>query len=284
VPGRSAVTASAELGQTAEHRVWRFRGDASQEKDDLVTVEEPLEIRLNGEALAVVMRTPKNDFELAAGFVFTEGIVQRLSDLGTVSYCPEAQPPNLQNVVDARLASGVEVDIEKVKRNFYASSSCGICGKASIDAIRTSAPAIETDFQVSVESLYGLQEGLRKSQEVFAQTGSLHAAALFDADGDLLVVREDVGRHNAVDKLVGFYVLQGKTLPREVILMVSGRTSFEIVQKALMAGIPVIAGVSAPSSLAIQMAEEANMTLIGFLRGNEFNLYSGPQRIATKGE
>ena len=249
-----------------------------------MTVEEPLEIRLNGEALAVVMRTPKNDFELAAGFVFTEGIVERVSDLGTVSYCPQAQPPNLQNVVDVRLANGVEVDITKVKRNFYASSSCGVCGKASIDAIRTNAPVIEADFQISVDVLYGLQENFRESQEVFEKTGSLHAAALFDAAGDLLIVREDVGRHNAVDKLVGYHVLQGNPLPTEAILMVSGRSSFEIVQKALMAGIPVVAGVSAPSSLAIEMAREADMTLIGFLRGDEFNLYSSPQRISTKGK
>ncbi len=277
------MTAIATLSETAEHRVWRFQGSNRQERDDLVTVEEPLEIRLDGEALAVVMRTPKHDFELAAGFVFTEGIVQHVSDLGTVSYCPQAQPPNLQNVVDVRLASGVEVDTTKVKRNFYATSSCGVCGKASIDAIRTNAPAIEADFQIPAAALYGLQERFRESQKVFEKTGSLHAAALFDPSGDLLIVREDVGRHNAVDKLVGFYVLQGKDLPEEVILMVSGRTSFEIVQKALMAGIPVVAGVSAPSSLAIQMAGEANMTLIGFLRGNEFNLYSGPQRISTKG-
>ena len=284
MPEKHVEPTNADVGQTAAQKVWRFRGDNRQEKDDLVTVEEPLEIRLNGEALAVVMRTPQNDLELAAGFVFTEGIVEHLSDLGTVSYCPQAQPPNLQNVVDARLTSGAEVDLEKVKRNFYASSSCGVCGKASIDAIRTNAPSIEADFQISVDVLYGLQKRFRESQEVFEQTGSLHAAALFNATGDLLIVREDVGRHNAVDKLVGFYVLQGKTVPREVVLMVSGRTSFEIVQKALMAGIPMVAGVSAPSSLAIEMAREANMTLIGFLRGTEFNLYSGPQRITAKGK
>ena len=277
------MTEIATAGQIAEHRVWRFRGADRHERDDLVTVEEPLEIRLDGEALAVVMRTPGHDFELAAGFVFTEGIVAHVPDLGTISYCPQAQPPNLKNVVDVRLASGVEVDITQVKRNFYASSSCGICGKASIDAIRTKAHAIEADFQIPAAALYGLQNRLRASQDVFAKTGSLHAAALFETGGDLLVVREDVGRHNAVDKLIGFYVLQGRALPEEVILMVSGRTSFEIVQKALMAGIPLVAGVSAPSSLAIQMAREANMTLIGFLRGNEFNLYSGPQRIEMKG-
>lgn len=274
---------AAKLDQITEQRIWRFQGEERYPENDQITVEEPLEIRLNGESVAVVMRTPKNDFELAAGFVYTEGVVEQATDIGTVSYCPQADPPNLQNVVDVRLSQGVVFDSSKLKRNFYASSSCGICGKASIDSIRTHAPLLKADFQIGVENLYGLQDVFRDSQKVFEQTGSLHGAALFDLQGELLTVREDVGRHNAVDKLVGSYILQSRLPPEDVLLMVSGRTSFEIVQKALMAGIAAVAGVSAPSSLAIQMAEEAGMTLIGFLRGNGFNLYTGPQRVSTKG-
>lgn len=257
----------------------RYKDGQERERQDQVTVEEPLEIRLDQEAIAVVMRTPRDDFDLAAGFLYTEGLIRAPGDIGTISYCSAAQPPNLENIVEVRLASGVNFDRGQLKRNFYASSSCGVCGKASIEAIRTRAPRLQADFQVELEVLYGLDGKLRAAQAVFEQTGSLHAAALFDPRGELLVLREDVGRHNAVDKVVGSFMLENRTPPARSILMVSGRTSFEIVQKALVAGIPMVAAVSAPSSLAVDMAREAGMTLVGFLRGRGCNLYSGKQRI-----
>ena len=257
----------------------RLSGSAGVDDEDALTLEEPLEIRLHGEAIAVVMRTPRDDFDLVAGFLLTEGIVRLPSDLGLISYCEQAQPPNQENVIEARLADGVEFDTERLKRNFYASSSCGICGKASIDHIITRAPAIDARFTVSTDLLYALDGQLREAQDVFAETGSIHAAALFDTDGRLLSMREDVGRHNAVDKVIGKLVRENSMPPKHCILMVSGRTSFEIMQKALVAGIPMVAAVSGPSSLAVGVAREANMTLVGFLRRERCNIYSGSERI-----
>ena len=253
-------------------------GDA-RVRADALTVEEPLEIRLDGEAIAVVMRTPRDDFDLVAGFLFTEGIARR-GDIDAISYCPAAEPPNQQNVVEVRLAATAAYDKERLKRNFYASSSCGVCGKASIEAIRCQGPPLAADFQVRPEVLYSLDGRLRAAQAVFERTGSLHAAALFDLDGRLLVLREDVGRHNAVDKVVGSFLLRQQAVPRPAVLMVSGRTSFEIVQKAYAAGIAVVAAVSAPSSLAVDLAGQVGMTLIGFLRGRTCNVYAGAQRVA----
>ena len=268
--------------RAVERDVVGYREADHTPRNDLVTSEEPLEIRLLGEAIAVVMRTPLDDFDLVAGFLLTEGVIGNPRQLGTISYCAEAEPPNLENIVDVRLADGVAFDFDRLKRNFYASSSCGVCGKASIDHIRAQAPPFDAgEFTVSHEILYGLNDKLRAAQDVFDKTGSLHAAGLFDASGQLLAVREDVGRHNAVDKLIGSFVLRDQLPPPQSLLMVSGRTSFEIVQKARMAGIAVVAAVSAPSSLAVDLAREDGMTLLGFLRGRSFNAYSGAHRVTS---
>ena len=275
----NSSAAEEGLQRLASRPIMRLDGATGRQVDDSLTVEEPLEIRLHGEAIAVVMRTPKDDFDLVAGFLLTEGIVQRPADIGLISYCEQAQPPNLQNVIEVRLADGVEFDTERLKRNFYASSSCGICGKASIDHIIAQAPPIDTQFTVSTTLLYALDEELRTGQDVFAQTGSVHAAGLFDLEGGMLSSREDVGRHNAVDKVIGQLVRQDLMPPEQCVLMLSGRASFEIMQKALVAGIPMVAAVSGPSSLAVDFAREANMTLVGFLRGKRCNVYAGYERI-----
>lgn len=275
----NSSAAEEGLQRLASRPIMRLDGATGRQVDDSLTVEEPLEIRLHGEAIAVVMRTPKDDFDLVAGFLLTEGIVQRPADIGLISYCEQAQPPNLQNVIEVRLADGVEFDAERLKRNFYASSSCGICGKASIDHIIAQAPPIDTQFTVSTTLLYALDEELRTGQDVFAQTGSVHAAGLFDLEGGMLSSREDVGRHNAVDKVIGQLVRQDLMPPEQCVLMLSGRASFEIMQKALVAGIPMVAAVSGPSSLAVDFAREANMTLVGFLRGKRCNVYAGYERI-----
>jgi FdhD protein len=254
--------------------------DGSEKADtDALTAEEPLEIRIGDAAIAVVMRTPGDDVELVAGFLLTEQVISSPADLATISYCATAEPPNQENVVDVRLAPRIEFDQEKLRRNFYASSSCGICGKASIEAVMQNAPYVETEFHVRTETLSGLGDKLRRGQEVFAQTGSLHGAGLFDVDGELLVVREDVGRHNAVDKVVGSYMVRNRPLPEAAILMVSGRASFEIMQKAHVARIPFVAAVSAPSSLAVDLSREAGITLVGFLRTGSFNIYAGAERV-----
>jgi FdhD protein len=261
------VTTPSGQERVVERDIVKLTSNRGEAGTDVVTVEEPLEIQIHKEPIAVVMRTPK------------EGIIRSPGELGAVSYCETAEPPNRENVIEVRLADGASFDVEQLKRNFYASSSCGICGKASIDQIKTQAAPIEADFRIRSGMLYELSGRLRQSQAVFEQTGSLHAAGLFDAAGELLALREDVGRHNAVDKVVGSFVLRDKLLPKESVLMVSGRTSFEIVQKALMAGIPFVAAVSAPSSLAVDLAREANMTLVGFLRGRGCNVYSGENRV-----
>lgn len=266
--------------RAVQRDVVSYRQSQSLSRSDLVTTEDPLEIRLHGQAIAVIMRTPLDDFDLAAGFLLTEGIISGPNQLGTISYCKEADPPNLENIIEVSLTDDVDFDFDRLKRNFYASSSCGVCGKASIDHIETQAPPLsDGDFSLSAETIYGLSDTLRAQQQVFDKTGSLHAAGLFDINGQLLELREDVGRHNAVDKLFGSFVLRGQLPPTKTLLMVSGRTSFEIVQKARMAGISMVAAVSAPSSLAVDLAIEAGMTLVGFLRDRSFNTYSGIHRI-----
>ena len=267
--------------RVTQRPIWRFRESDKAVEDDQVTVEEPLEIRVEETPIAVVMRTPRHDFELAAGFLCTEGLIKSPQELGAISYCTAAEPPNEENIVEVKLAAGVDFDRQRLQRNFYASSSCGVCGKASIEAITCEASALLEDFTVPLALLYGLGDRMRQAQDVFEQTGSLHAAALFDQAGDLLVLREDVGRHNAVDKLIGHYALRNAPVPAKSVLMVSGRTSFEIVQKARMAGIAVVAAVSAPSSLAVDLARESGITLLGFLRGRGFNVYTGEERIAV---
>jgi FdhD protein len=255
-----------------------------------VVTEEPLEIRVSGpgqepQSVGVTMRTPGNDFELAHGFLFSEGLVQRPEQVRTMQTCAWKQSGQL-NVVDVQLSDDAPRFDPAASRNFYTTSSCGLCGKASIDAIRTRAPYDVHDdpLRVAVATLHALPQRLREAQRVFARTGGLHAAGLFDADGALACVREDVGRHNAVDKVIGWAAMQRRLPLRSHLLMVSGRASFELAQKALMAGIPMLAAVSAPSSLAVELAEESGMTVVGFLRDGRMNVYAGAQRVATGGE
>lgn len=264
-----------------ERQIVRWRDGSASEERDAISVEEPLEVRIGTVPIAVIMRTPGDDYALAAGFLLTEGMLAEPSAIGAISYCPSAEPPNEKNVVDVKLAVGYAFDEGQLKRNFYASSSCGVCGKASIDAVAARAEPVAGDFVVGAKALCAWPDQMRQAQAVFAQTGSLHAAALFTPDGELLTVCEDVGRHNAVDKVVGAYALRGERVPANSALMVSGRTSFEIVQKALIAGIPFVAAVSAPSSLAVDLAVAGGMTLVGFVRGSSFNIYAGHERICA---
>lgn len=259
---------------------------------DFLAVEEPLEIRLgifeNGRArhqsVSVTMRTPGNDEELAVGFLFTEGIISAPEDVASVINCGANKRTNLpSNTVRVNLGKDARVDLKKLERNFYTTSSCGVCGKASLEILAAEVREIERkDFpQISTDVIHSLPEKLFQSQTVFAATGGLHAAALFDAEGELVCLREDVGRHNAVDKLIGRQFLDGKLPLEDKILMLSGRASFELAQKALMARIPIMAAVGAPSSLAVAAAREFGMTLCGFVRDNRFNIYSGAKRILT---
>jgi FdhD protein len=249
--------------------------------EDQLAAEEPLEIRVNGVPLTVTMRTPGNDLELAAGFLLTEGVIEGRDEISSL----KAAVPNdglKSNVVEVELRN-TEFDSETLKRNFFAASSCGICGKASIEAIRNrNLTPPNPDFRVSPEVLCQLPERLRADQAVFERTGGLHAAALFSRDGELMATREDIGRHNAVDKLIGWALLNGSVPLREAVLMVSGRGGFEIIQKALAGGIPVVASVSAPSSLAVKLARELGLTLIGFLRGKRFVVYAGELRCLSR--
>ena len=257
-------------------------------KMDTLAGEEPLEIRIGrpGEPrrpLAVTMRTPGDDLDLAVGFLFTEGVTTSAGDVLTAQLCAGTDLPNTYNVVDVTLAPHVEQPDTDVARNFYTTSSCGVCGKASVDSVRTrSRYDVGTDaLTVPAVTLADLPARLRAAQKTFDLTGGLHAAGLFTDGGDLVCVREDVGRHNAVDKVVGWAVREGRIPLAGHILMVSGRASFELVQKAVMAGIPMLAAVSAPSTLAVDMAEEAGLTLVGFLRGATMNVYAGAARIAA---
>ena len=248
-------------------------------KSDCLAAEEPLEIRIGDKPLSVTMRTPGHDLELAAGFLFTEGFVTGRKQIVSLDQASDGEQ-NRGNVVRAVLAPEATPDFEKMRRHFFAASSCGICGKASIDSVR--ARTLEppnADFRLDAEVLILLPESLRESQAVFGRTGGLHAAALFDAIGKLLVLREDIGRHNAVDKVIGWALLDDRVPLSSSILLVSGRGGFEIIQKAIVAGVPVVASVSAPSSLAVQLARELRQTLIGFLRGRRFVIYAGEERI-----
>jgi FdhD protein len=250
-------------------------------KDDYLAAEEPLEIRVGAEPLSVTMRTPGHDLELAAGFLFTEGIVHSPDQIVSLQPGVSADNPNVGNLVQAELLPEAIPDFSKMQRHFFAASSCGICGKASIDSIRSRLlKAPNPDFRCAPELLVKLPDVLRSSQDVFQRTGGLHAAALFDSTGALQVLREDIGRHNAVDKVIGWALLRGQIPLKNSVLLVSGRGGFEIVQKAIVAGLPVVASVSAPSGLAVQLARELRLTLIGFLRGRRFVIYSGEERIA----
>lgn len=271
---------------TMRHPVVRISHSGVTRRPDALAVEEPMELRVDGRALAVTMRTPGADVELAHGFLLTEGVITATADVLTARYCNsvDAAGHNTYNVLDVALAGHVPAPTTDLKRNFYSTSSCGVCGKASLEAVRTRTafPPYRDQVVVSPETLAALPDALRAAQRVFDTTGGLHAAGLFDADGSLLAAREDVGRHNAVDKVLGWAMLAGRVPATGCILMVSGRTSFELVQKAAMAGVPVLAAVSAPSSLAVELAEEAGVTLIGFLRGSSMNLYAHAGRVRTR--
>ncbi|MFI9615025.1 formate dehydrogenase accessory sulfurtransferase FdhD [Streptomyces sp. NPDC052023] len=276
------------MGRVTERRkVIRIRDGAVSTRPDTLVAEEPLEIRLNGKPLAITMRTPGDDFALAAGFLVSEGVLGERGDLRNIVYCAGAtvDGSNTYNVVDVQTAPGVPIPDITLERNVYTTSSCGLCGKASLDAVRTTArwPISDTPpVRVEPELLACLPDRLRAAQRVFDRTGGLHAAALFDEGGELLDVREDVGRHNAVDKLVGRALQSGDLPLSRTVLLVSGRASFELAQKAVMAGIPVLAAVSAPSSLAVDLAQETGLTLVGFLRGSSMNVYAGEDRIPLR--
>jgi FdhD protein len=264
-------------------RVSQWDDGKVERKDDYLAAEEPLEIRIGDEPLSVTMRTPGHDLELAAGFLFTEGLIQNREQIVAIASLAPVTDEGVKrgNVIQAELLEEATPDFAKMRRHFFASSSCGICGKASIEAVRSRLlTAPNPEFRVEAELLTSLPDVLRSSQDVFQRTGGLHAAALFDSSGGLLVVREDIGRHNAVDKVVGWALLDHRVPLGNAVLLVSGRGGFEIVQKALVAGIPVLASVSAPSSLAVQLARELRLTLVGFLRGRRFVIYSGEERIA----
>ncbi len=263
-----------------------IHGGRAERRTDQLATEEPVEIRLlAGEArrtVAVTMRTPGKDFELAAGFLFGEGIVPSPEVIQTISYCvdPELDADQQYNVVNVRLRGEHLPDLRTLERHFYTTSACGVCGKANLDALRMlGCPTIPPGPRVPLPLLTSLPEKLRGAQDLFQVTGGLHAAALFDIDGNLLALREDVGRHNALDKLVGWALLERRLPLDHHIVMVSGRASFELLQKSLMAQLPIFCAVSAPSSLAVQVAREFGITLVGFLRGESFNIYTGAERI-----
>ena len=286
----------------------RLKGSAASDDKDFLAVEEPLEIRVEGHSVAVVMRTPGEDRELAAGFLVTEGLVHAPGDVvdirhrlhcmvsadpGSASREEANKPvpregiagagavPGLEggNVINVRLRRPESLDLKKLTRHVFTSSSCGICSKASIEAVRQQFPPVEDRCEVEPQVLMGLPSALSAAQETFKRTGGLHACALFDLTGKLLVLREDVGRHNALDKVVGWALLGGHLPLRQHILLLSGRTSFEMMQKALAAGIPIVAAISAPSSLAAEFAQDSGQTLVGFLRGERMNIYTGAGRV-----
>ncbi|MDH3490603.1 MAG: formate dehydrogenase accessory sulfurtransferase FdhD [Gammaproteobacteria bacterium] len=277
-------------GKSAPITISEVRGETRRSRGDRVAVEEPLEIRLGYEttagrtesSISITMRTPGHDAELATGFLFTESIIRDPADIALVKPCgPPAPDSGNHNVMRVELESGVDVDLDRLQRHFYTTSSCGVCGKTSLDALRISGATRRPfdDTRFGREMLTTLPDRLRAAQKTFDETGGLHAAAAFSSDGELLVTHEDVGRHNAVDKVVGTLLSRNLLPANDLGLMVSGRASFELMQKALMAGMPILAAVSAPSSLAVDLAREFNVTLVGFLRGDNFNIYAAEERI-----
>ncbi|MBS1587104.1 MAG: formate dehydrogenase accessory sulfurtransferase FdhD [Bacteroidetes bacterium] len=268
----------------------KVKGDNIVPAEDVLAAEEPLEIRLEynsgagplQKSVSITMRTPGNDMELATGFLFSEGIITSAGDIANIRHLNYGcQEGNGDNIIIAELAEGIVPDIQKLERHFYTTSSCGVCGKASIGAIRTITNKLSgpDELRVLATLLYSLPDKLRNSQDIFGDTGGLHASAIFDLGGNLLILREDVGRHNALDKVLGYLLSNGVKDIDNQILLLSGRASFELIQKAAMAGIKVVAAVGAPSSLAVQLAKEFDITLLGFLRDQRFNIYSGAQRI-----
>ncbi len=282
---------NSQLNQI-QRSVLKLRAGTATERPDVVAAEEPLEVRLQWQAegqlnlksIAVTMRTPGDDFELAMGFLYGEGILDRREDIADVAYCLDLDIDEEQrrNIVTVTLAPGVDFDLSRLERNFYTTSSCGVCGKATLEALEVQGcDILGPGFEVDFATICALPATLRQAQEVFETTGGLHAAGLFTADGSLVALNEDVGRHNAMDKLVGGRFFAGELPLTSYVLLLSGRCSFELVQKALRARIPVVASVGAPSSLAVDVAESFGMTLCGFVRPDGFNVYTGAQRIRT---
>ncbi len=277
---------TSRRGSKTKVRVRVVEDGRSRVRPDVLATEEPMEIRLvsgdTTQTVAVTMRTPGSDFELAAGFLYGEGIVSSREDVEKISYCvdPDVDVEQQYNIVNVELRGGREYDLRPLERHFYTTSACGVCGKASLEQLELrGCPVVSPGPQVAAEKIYALPEKLRKAQGLFEATGGLHAAALFDSEGELVALREDVGRHNATDKLVGWALLEGRLPLSDHIIMVSGRSSFEILQKSLTAGAPIVCAISAPSSLAVDVARQFGMTLIGFLRGERFNVYAGHERV-----
>ena len=266
-------------GPVERRTLWKIRQGRRREISDWVVVEEPLEIRVDGQSLAVIMRTPGHDIELAAGFCLTEGVVRSMDAVGSIRQC--GSDDGEMNVIEVCLVPGAAFDHQRLRRNLVASAACGLCGKASLEALAIQASPVSSVLRVRREVLESLPERLLEAQKSFARTGALHASGLFDANGRLRVCREDVGRHNAVDKVVGRTILDGQRTD-DVILLVSGRTSFEILQKAAVAGIPIVCAVSGPTSLAIETARAFNITLVNFLRGSGMSVASCPERIGGR--
>ncbi|MFT6070801.1 MAG: FdhD protein [Bacteriovoracaceae bacterium] len=278
------------MKETIELPILRLTGSVALGLSDQVAIEEPLEIRLNyskdrgmhksreEKTVSITMRTPGADFDLAFGFLFSEGIIKSLSQVEEIKHCGDKG-----NIVRLFLREDAEINLSKLERHFYTSSSCGVCGKTSIEALMTQNPYsenIEGGLEISQEFLYHLPKALDEAQKVFAHTGGLHASALFDARGEVTLLREDVGRHNALDKVIGASLREGLELPlKNLVLLLSGRASFELIQKASMAGISIVAAIGAPSSLAVELAKKLNITLVGFLRNGKMNVYSGSDRV-----
>lgn len=269
--------------------ITKINAKGSKVVPDLVAVEEPLEIRIGfgaigdrkQKSLSVTMRTPGHDYELATGFLITEGIIDTFEQVESIKYCEDVgRQEDKENVVRIELKPDVNFDVKKLQRNFYTTSSCGVCGKSSIEAVHVACRPIKDHIQVANKVIHGLPNKLREAQQIFEHTGGLHAVGLFDLNGKLLLTREDVGRHNAMDKIVGACLFKNEIPLSNRIIMVSGRASFELVQKALRAGAPVMAAVGAPSSLAVTLAKDLGMTLLGFVNERGFNMYSGAQRLS----
>ncbi|MDP9110979.1 MAG: formate dehydrogenase accessory sulfurtransferase FdhD [Candidatus Eremiobacteraeota bacterium] len=272
-------------GFSSTVKIVAIDGPEHRERIDDLATEEPLELRLQAgarmQSIAVTMRTPGNDFELAAGFLLAEGIIARPEDIGAMSYCIDegVDPEQRYNIVNITLASAAMPDTEHLERHFTMSSACGICGKATLEALHTRSAPLEDRVRFEISAIMQLPARMRAVQRVFASTGGLHAAAIFDQRGDLLVLREDVGRHNALDKAIGWSLLNRGVPLQGCIALVSGRASYELVQKCIVARLPVLCAVSAPSSLAVALAAEFDLTLLGFLRAPRANVYSGSHRL-----
>ena len=276
-------------GPTTRTNVWKVQRGRGADETDVLAAEEPMEIRVESGAkrhrettsLSVTMRTPGNDFELAAGFLFTEGIVARKRDLLRIEYCTDPGVAQEYNIVNAILGPDVSFNADRLSRHFYMTSSCGVCGKTSLEAVRVAVrhPIPKDRPKADPKTVAAIPDRLRQGQALFSETGGLHAAALFDEDGELKSLREDIGRHNAVDKVIGEAFLADRVPLSNLVLSVSGRASFEIMQKAAVAGLPFVVAVGAPSNLAVAIAEEFGMTLVGFARGDRFNVYAGVERV-----